>query len=241
MAFSVADVLRDEICREGIAGEFVVHTTASQHSAVIVSQDNGTRTTVWRRPPNADDACLERVPDVLEGADVVLFDSTDERLSHTVLDAATSLEIPTVLDTGSGRAWTDGLLVRTAHVIASEKYDRKLTDGLMTWTDAGGHAAGSKMVAVSEGGRGGRFRTRPGEGEQRWEALPVTALDTCGAGDTFHGAYAWAIAAGLPVDEALDVAAASAALKATCLGNAAIPSWDEVNAYLNLLPAPPSG
>jgi sulfofructose kinase len=47
----------------------------------------------------------------------------------------------------------------------------------------------------------------------RQPALPVAARDTTGAGDVFHGAYAFAIAAGAPVAESMGFAAAAAALK----------------------------
>ena len=59
---------------------------------------------------------------------------------------------------------------------------------------------------------------------QRWQAAPVAGVDSCGAGDTFHGAYAWALAAGLPPAERFQIAAWSAGLKVTQLGNAAIPN-----------------
>jgi sugar/nucleoside kinase (ribokinase family) len=63
---------------------------------------------------------------------------------------------------------------------------------------------------------------------RRWEAAPVTGVDSCGAGDTFHGAYAWAVARGLPPAECFDTAAWSAALKVTRLGNEGIPTLEQL-------------
>jgi sugar/nucleoside kinase (ribokinase family) len=53
-------------------------------------------------------------------------------------------------------------------------------------------------------------------------------VDSCGAGDTFHGAYAWAVASGLPPAECFDTAAWSAALKVSRLGNKGIPTLDQL-------------
>ena len=55
-------------------------------------------------------------------------------------------------------------------------------------------------------------------------AYPVGAVDTTGAGDVFHGAYAFAIGGGLNVPDAMSFASAAAALKcARASGRAGIP------------------
>jgi sulfofructose kinase len=56
-------------------------------------------------------------------------------------------------------------------------------------------------------------------------AYPVNVVDTTGAGDVFHGAYAVALGGGLATRETMSFAAATAALK--CMhagGRAGIPS-----------------
>ena len=52
-------------------------------------------------------------------------------------------------------------------------------------------------------------------------AFPVRAIDTVGAGDTFVGALAVALAAGIPPREAVTAAAAAAATAATRPGTQA--------------------
>ena len=59
---------------------------------------------------------------------------------------------------------------------------------------------------------------------RRQAAYPVNVVDTTGAGDVFHGAYALALGAGLETGDAMGFAAATAALK--CMhagGRAGIP------------------
>ena len=53
-------------------------------------------------------------------------------------------------------------------------------------------------------------------------------MDSCGAGDTFHGAYAWALAKGLPLAECFATAAWSAGLKVAQLGNTGIPTLSQL-------------
>jgi len=85
------------------------------------------------------------------------------------------------------------------------------------------------VFGVTQGQRGGLFTTgKEPEGLERWEAAPVTAVDSCGAGDTFHGAYAWALAKGLSPAECFGIVAWSAGLKVSQLGNQGIPTLDQM-------------
>ena len=221
-----AQVLMAELAAEGVECTWVAYDQPSQHSAVILAREAATRTILWLPQPMADARMIEQLPDFLEGVDVALLDSTDETLAAAALDECEKTGVTTVMDTGSGRPWTAGLLGRVDHVIAPEKYVLKAT----------GHPAeraavelwgGSCRVVfgVTQGRRGGVFTTGKEPGcLERWDAAPVTAVDSCGAGDTFHGAYAWALASGLSPAGCFDTAAWSAALKVAQLGNRGIPT-----------------
>ena len=64
-------------------------------------------------------------------------------------------------------------------------------------------------------------------------AFPIVAVDTLGAGDTFHGAFALALAEGCDLDRAMRFAAAAAALKCTRFGGiSGTPTRGEVDAFL---------
>jgi sulfofructose kinase len=70
----------------------------------------------------------------------------------------------------------------------------------------------SDVVAVTLGDAGSLFRIR---GEiYHVPTLTISASDTTGAGDVFHGAYALAVAEGFEILEAARFATAAAALKA---------------------------
>jgi sugar/nucleoside kinase (ribokinase family) len=69
---------------------------------------------------------------------------------------------------------------------------------------------------------------------QETPAFPVHTVDTLGAGDVFHGAFALAITEGRDIPSALRFASAAAALKCTRFGGAfAAPQRAEVEALLS--------
>jgi sugar/nucleoside kinase (ribokinase family) len=225
-----AEVLKAGLAAEGVECTWVTYDGPSQHSAVILARGDATRTIIWLPQPIADARMIERLPEFLEGADVALLDATDEALATAALDECERRGVTSVLDTGSGRPWTRRLMGRVDHVIAPEKFVLSET----------GYAAERAAVAlwggscravfgVTQGPRGGVFATgKEPELLGRWDAAPVAAVDSCGAGDTFHGAYAWGVANGLAPSECFVTAAWSAGLKVTQVGNQGIPTLKQL-------------
>ncbi len=221
-----AQILRAHMDAEGIDCTWVVYDQPSQHSAVLVVRGDATRTIVWLPQPMADARMIERLPEFLDGVDVALLDATDGTLASAALDECARRGITTVLDTGSGRPWTASLLSRADHVIAPETFVLKETGhpaeraAVQLWGDSC-----CAVFGVTQGSRGGVFATGEGpEHLERWEAVPVVGVDSNGAGDTFHGAYGWALARGLTLAECFEIASWSAALKVSRLGNKGIPT-----------------
>lgn len=71
-----------------------------------------------------------------------------------------------------------------------------------------------KVAAVTQGEKGVLWMVPGDEKPTRTPAFPVEATNTTGAGDVFHGAYALAIAEGMPVERAMRFASAAGALRA---------------------------
>jgi ribokinase len=78
-------------------------------------------------------------------------------------------------------------------------------------------AAGARHAVVTAGAHGAALApgTGPGGAPQTIEAFRAEAVDTVGAGDTFVGALAVALAAGVPPAEAVRAAAAAGATAVT--------------------------
>ena len=96
-------------------------------------------------------------------------------------------------------------------------------------------AAGARHAVVTAGAHGAAL-AQGGETAQVIKAFPVEAVDTVGAGDTFVGALAVALAAGVPAAEAVRAAAAAGATAATRPGaQAGMPRPADILATTGLL------
>src|SRR5690606_326470 len=72
-----------------------------------------------------------------------------------------------------------------------------------------------------------------GSGAVHVAAFAVDAVDTTGAGDVFHGAYAFGVACGWKATHSASLAAAAAALACTGVGWVAIPDRARVDSLLS--------
>jgi sugar/nucleoside kinase (ribokinase family) len=90
---------------------------------------------------------------------------------------------------------------------------------------------GYRTVGITLGSKGSIFKT---EGKiVRQEAFKVKVVDTTGAGDVFHGAFAYGIVQGWDVQKTAEFASAVSALKCTKLGGrAGIPTLEEALTFI---------
>lgn len=161
----------------------------------------------------------------IAGAGAVLADPRWPEGAAHAFAAARRLGVPTILD---------------ADVAEPEVFERllPLTDHAIFSTQALAGFAGSDrpletvarygcaIAAVTCGGDGVRWFERGRHHHQ--PAFQVPVVDTTGAGDVFHGAWAMAVAAGAGAADAAGFAAAAAALKCTRPnGRAGIPDFNE--------------
>jgi ribokinase len=94
--------------------------------------------------------------------------------------------------------------------------------------------AGARHAVVTAGAHGAALADGPGPAETVL-AFRVEAVDTVGAGDTFVGALAVALAAGVPAAEAVRAAAAAGATAATRPGaQAGMPRPEDIRAVTGL-------
>ena len=156
-------------------------------SAITVARATGERTIVSR---NAGDAAVG-VPDdfhrVVAGADAVLTDGHHPALAR----AAARSGRPLVVDAGTWRP-VFGEIIGHATVVACAASFRHPAAGDAAGTARELLAAGVRHVAVTDGPRPVRWWSGDRSGEV--PVPPVTAADTAGAGDAFHGALAVAVA-----------------------------------------------
>jgi sulfofructose kinase len=165
------------------------------------------------------------------GVSAVLADPRWVAGAVALFTAARAAGIPTVLDADvADREVFEMLLPLTDHAIFSEPALAGFAGSAGDESLAKIAAFGCRVAAVTCGHQG--LALRESGVTRNQPAYPVDAVDTTGAGDVFHGAYALAIGVGLAVIDAMAFAAAAAALKCTRPGGrAGIPTLEDCLAF----------
>ncbi len=190
-----------------------------------------------RQIMNFRDHSLPRAPDwlrELDFADVaaVLADTRWAEGATEAMRIARERGIPGVLD---GEAPFDGSeeAVRLAsHVAFSAQGLRAYAKGGdLSECLHGLTVEPNQFVCVTDGARDVLWRMEPEKGAI--PAFPVSPVETLGAGDLWHGAFAMRLAAGAGESDAIHFANAAAALKCTRTGGRqSYPTLAEVETFL---------
>lgn len=226
--------IRDGLLTEGVdcQGLLVDPGRTSQTAVCIADRDAG-RTIFWHRGTARPLAAEEVDPDLIAAAAALLVDGLQGEASLEAARWARRHGVVTILDGGSWRESSPQLLPWIDHLVVSEKFARQ-SCGEDLWQAADALAGfGATAVTVTCGAQGSLTRSAEGE---RFEmpAFPVTAVDTTGCGDVFHGGYVYGLLQDWPLRRCVRYGAACAALKTRALGGrTAIPTPDEVQAFLD--------
>lgn len=208
----------------------------SSTSAIIVDAD-GERMVVGVRDPNIPAGTSWLPTERIASAGLVLADLRWLEAVRSVFAQARADHVPTVLDADVGaRGSLTELLGLTDYAIFSEaalaEYlpDMDQQARLERVMLLGPRHAGVTL------GRGGYVWLDPFGGGS-CESFDVDVIDTTGAGDAFHGAFALALNENQPIAECARFASAVAALKCTRLGSrAGLPTRPQVDRFLAARP-----
>lgn len=163
--------------------------------------------------------------------DAVLVDTRWPTGAIAALEQARAIGVPGVVD---AEAPIDGaILARASHVAFSVQGLRSLigTGGLGAAVEEMAKGLGV-WVCVTDGDQGVYYSN--GGGAVHVPAFDVDVVDTLGAGDVWHGAFALALGQGKSEHDAVIFASAAAALKCTRPGGRnAAPKLAEVEAFLD--------
>jgi sulfofructose kinase len=158
---------------------------------------------------------------------IILFDGWEPDISVPFAQLAKLQGIPTVLDAGSVHPGTELLADKVDYLVASEKFGLGFTGAADVETAVSHLSQVAETAVITLGSRGLIWQNAAGSGTL--PAYPVHAIDTTGAGDTFHGAFAYALAQTMPWPDLLRYASAAAALCCTKHGaRLGIPTGEEV-------------
>lgn len=237
LATRLADDLTGDTIVADLAGEGVdtrfAHRVAGLRSPVsaILVDAEGERMVVSYSDPNMPEEAGWLPSALPQGADAVLVDTRWGEGAYAALSLAREAGVPGVLD-GDRTPPHPELLTVASHVALSAQALREISgvedprSGLEKLASGAGN-----WLAVTLGHEGVLF-TEAG-GIAHFPAFAIEAVDTLGAGDVWHGAFALALAEGAAPREAIRLASATAAIKCTRFGGrAGAPSRAEVETFL---------
>ncbi|WP_456619428.1 MULTISPECIES: sugar kinase [unclassified Bradyrhizobium] len=224
----------ERMAAEGIETAHIVRMPglATPVSAILI-EPSGERTLTIFRDPALWSVRLPNTDQLLAGCEAVLVESRCASFCTDLCAEARSRGIPVIVGVDRAMAPTDGLLTAASHLLFASEQVRE-TAGIADDGGALKRLAGltPAFLAATRGPRGTIWLNERGELEET-PAFLVEAVDTLGAGDVFHGAFTLRLAEGSDVREALQFAAAAAALKCTRHGGGlAAPQRIEVEELL---------
>jgi sulfofructose kinase len=225
----------EQLGHEGIETQHIVHMSGlvTPISAIMIDP-TGERTIVTFRDPDLWKVQLPNADTLLDDCAAILVESRCAEFSTDLCAEARRRGIPVIVDVDRAMSLSEGLLTASSHLVFS-------SEPLQETADIDDDGAALKKIAKltpsflagTRGARGTIWLDDHGE-LQETPAFPVHTVDTLGAGDIFHGAFALAITEGQDLREALRFASAAAALKCTRFGGAfAAPQRAEVEALLS--------
>lgn len=225
----------DDLAKENIDTSQLVHMPGLVTPvSAIMMDETGERTIISFRDPALWKVQLPAADVLLKDCDAILIESRCASFATDLCHQACQRGIPVIVDVDSTISQSEGLLSASSHLIFSDEALQStagIADSLQALKKIATltHA----FVAVTRGPKGTLWLDDKGATHET-AAFPVHTVDTLGAGDIFHGAFALEFAGGADIPHALRFASAAAALKCTRYGGAfACPHRDEVERLLH--------
>jgi sugar/nucleoside kinase (ribokinase family) len=225
----------DKLAHEGIETNHLLHMPGlvTPISAVLVDP-SGERTIVTFRDPELWKVKLPATETLLDDCAAILTESRCAGFCTELCAEAVRRGIPVIVDVDRAMSLREGLLNASSHLVFSSEPLQETAD---VTDDAQALMKIAKLtpsfLAGTRGPRGTIWLDKNGA-IQETPAFPVHTVDTLGAGDVFHGAFALAITEKQELRQALRFASAAAALKCTRFGGAfAAPQRADVEELLS--------
>jgi len=186
------------------------------------------------RDPELWKVHLPDADELLEDCSAILTENRCAEFCTELCAEARRRGIPVVVDVDRTMSMREGLLTASSHLVFS-------SEALQSTAGVADDGAALKKIAkltssflAGTQGAQGTLWLDEDQNLQQTPAFPVHTVDTLGAGDVFHGAFALAITENQDIPSALRFASAAAALKCTRFGGAfAAPQRAEVEELLS--------
>jgi len=208
--------------------DLVIRDVENRFAVILVDETTGDRIVLWDRDDRLRLRDQELPVDALAAASVVHVDDVDDEVAIRAATIAREAGAMVTSDIDRITERTEQLAEAVTHAIFAAHVPPHLagTNDLEAALRAL-HKRFGNIVVVTMGEHGAM--AFDGARIHREPAFPVHAIDTTGAGDVFRGGFIYALVRGEPIDQALRIANAAAAVSCTRLGALnGVPTLDEV-------------
>jgi ribokinase len=228
------DFMLRELQREGVdtSMTLIERGTRSPFAFIIVERGTGRRTILWTRSTASELSPMEVDMALATSARMLYLDGLQMTASIEAAKLARRKGITVFLDADTVWERSEELIKLCDVVIASKSFARQFI-GYDDRKEAIKRilSLGPKVVGVTLGEEG--CLCSDGAEIVHEPAFKVEVVDTTGAGDVFHGAFAYGMLSGWDLKRIARFANAVAALKCRKLGGrAGIPTFEEVRDFL---------
>lgn len=213
---AAAKLHREEFARAGVETQIFTVPGCPSQQAVILVDSSGERTVLWRR-----DQQLGLRPDELRrewivSARALHVDGYDTAAATVAAGWARTAGVPVIADLDDLYPGVEALLENIDYAIVSKNVPARLVgeDDLERSLPIMHRRYGCVLTAATLGEDG--VLAWDGKQFHYAPAFQVAAVDTTGAGDTFHAGFIFGLLQGWPLPRRLDFACAAAALN--CMG-----------------------
>src|SRR3981189_870554 len=211
----------EKMAHEGIDTKHIVHMPGLVTPiSNIMIDPSGERTIVTFRDPELWKVHLPDTDELLKDCSAILTENRCAEFCTELCAEARSRGIPVIADAARTMSMREGVLSASSHLVFS-------SEALQSTAGVADDAEALKKIvkltpSFLAGTRGaqGTLWLDQNQTLQQTPAFPVHTVDTLGAGDVFHGAFALAITEKQDIPGALRFASAAAALKCTRFGGA---------------------
>jgi sulfofructose kinase len=213
-----AAIHRAEFERIGVEVHFVTAAGCASQQAVILVDDAGERTVLWKRDNRLTLRPEELKQEWITSARALHVDGHDTAAAVLAAGWARDAGVPVIADLDDLYPGVEGLLPKIDYLITSRDIPGRLTgdQDLRRSLPAVRSRYGCHLTAATLGHEG--VLAWDGSQFHYASAFHVQPLDTTGAGDIFHAGFIYGLLQDWPLPRQLDFACAAAALNCTAAG-----------------------
>lgn len=229
------EILRKILITQGVGMDYLIPDREIQtpYSMIVAGETDGSRT-LFNVPGQKHEVAW---PIPQETPDVILTDGHEETVSLELMHAFP--QAVSMIDAGTFRDCTFAVAKEVDYLVCSEDFARQYTGrapDLSDWTGCQKifrevEQINRKHAVITMGDQGLLYREEDGT-VCHLPSYKVPAVDSTGAGDIFHGAFAFGLYQKMPIGKNVRQSSAAAALSVQKIGSqTSIPGRKETECF----------